>query len=308
MKNKTIFIIFVFLAVAISVANQKKASKPSNRVDEFVDEYSRQAENECSFLRTVFEILDNKMEVGQNKLYEADKESIIEKNGYGDVIKLALSPKFYVAKEYLAQSQNLLKDLAPPTARTKEIKDNLLNIIRLRIEGIDYLTKGYLLREQIGKISMANTLSAIKGGTTPAQIPTYNGEVEEGIAKMMTSYTYYADTLRKIINVLRDDDVKEINAYETSIGTKIGNYSEISEADLEQILKEGTQYLDNSNYFESLICFYKANKIKPDRRDILLGLAKSYKGLNNDLYLIPIMEKADKLFPNDLDFLALKDK
>ena len=173
---------------------------------------------------------------------------------------------------------NILNSMKSIDDDTVKIKSALLKAAETRIEGINLYTKGLYIKEQIGKTSVANAFASFKGGS-PSPLPEYNGEVENGLAKISVANSYLIDALRLLKNISDTTYIK--NIYDAVIADDISYYSDVSEADYENYVKDANYCLISKNYFEAIINCNKALKIRANDVGILSILAKAYSAIGD---------------------------
>jgi len=255
---------------------------------------NKEDQKKLDFINACLVQIANNYNVGNNKAIEGTEESKMWHDDYGNVTKINLSNKLYIAKGYFEKMHNAVKNMKSINNETINVKDLLIKAAETRIESIDLYTKGLYLQEQIGKTSRANTLTVLMAkaeSLSPAPIPQYNGEVENGLAKISIANSYMVDALRLLENMISGTPSLKlrITSIETYIASLIGYFSDVSETDYDKYVKEGDDYIsspklfESVNVFEAIISYSKALKIKPKEKTSAnaysgRGLAKQYLG------------------------------
>lgn len=136
-------------------------------------------------------------------------------------------------------------------------------------------------------------------GTSAASLPEYHGEVENSLARLIIADSYIVDALNEIHLILKEKSV--VNEWDRFLASEIAYYSDVSESDYESYLRSGELSFNTQDYFNAYIDFYKAAKIKPNEKVVLIGQIKSALGLGDKESAIEKYESALKIYPNEND-------
>lgn len=71
-------------------------------------------------------------------------------------------------------------------------------------------------------------------------------------------------------------------------------------------MKDGEFYLKANNFFEAIISYNKALRIKPKEKKLLIGLIESYIGIGDKEKAEEKLKEFINLFPNDDKLLSLE--
>jgi len=257
----------------------------------------------------------NNYAFGQNRIVDGGKESKIDYNQAGDIIKVTLSNSFYTAKGYFDKMITNLNDLKLPNSETEEIRKDLIKAAKTKIDAIDLYIEGMYLKERIGKAIMNNAGKDIFVGSSgllqsaPKRriaVPEYHGEVEKGVGMVLIADSYFVDGLRKMKAML--DKTNSIGFDDSQLASIIGNYSDATESEFPQYVETADSSLAAGDYFEAIIAYSRALKVHSGhhaKKQIHIGLIKSYLGIGDKLNAKKQIENATDLFPGDDEIKAL---
>ena len=236
--------------------------------------------------------IDGNYRLGNNKMLEGYNETQTRENERGDILQVIVSNKLYEAKGYFEKVLVKLNTLKAPNDKMFLAGDLLKKAAEKRIESIDLFTQGLYLKEQIGNISVANTVASLKGGS-PIMLPQYNGEVERSIGEKTIADTFLVDSLVIIKEYLEQDVFDEGMLFD--ISSSIAFYSDVSKTDFDEYLRNGEYFLENEQYYDAIIGFAKALKVEPKNETANLGLIKSYIGCGAFELAEPMIDKLGEL-------------
>jgi len=305
MNKKKLMFIIVAVLIFISWYYQKyqKNKWEKYRVDSSWKDIKLSGEEE--FISSCLDEIDNNYRLGNNKMLEGYNESRFNTNQVGNIIQVSLSHKFYVAKGYFEKMLTNINSLKETNDETLGIKNLLIKAAKTRIEAIGSFTKGCYLKEQIGQTIVANAMTAFKGGS-PQAIPEYHGEIENSSGMVTIANSYVVDALKAMKTLVDKTYLKGFYAF--LIAGHISYYSDVSETDYDSYLKNGEYYLKIKDYYNAVIVYNLALKVKPKEEDILLNLAKSYIGLGDKEEALKTIEEIKKIDPNNKELAELENK
>lgn len=247
------------------------------------------------YIQQFIEELNNNYRVGNNKVIVGREKTDIRTNSYGDVLFVSLSNEIFVAKGYFEKMIDNLSQMVIEDKKFDVIREKLIRAAKTRIEAIELYSKGQYLKEQRGKIRVAS----MTNGTSAASLPEYHGEVENSLARLIIADSYIVDALNEIHLILKEKSV--VNEWDRFLASEIAYYSDVSESDYESYLRSGELSFNTQDYFNAYIDFYKAAKIKPNEKVVLIGQIKSALGLGDKESAIEKYESALKIYPNEND-------
>jgi tetratricopeptide (TPR) repeat protein len=259
----------------------------------------------ANFIEISLGQIDSNYRIGNNNVIEGFSKTKVWHNDYGDMTRLDLSNRFYTAKGYFEKMIIAIESFEDVNNDASKIKNILIKAAKMRIESIDLFTKGYYRKEQIGKLAIANAITALKGGS-PLPIPQYDGEIEKGTSKILMANSYIVDALRLLKNMANTVYLEW--TYDSRIADHISYYCDVSETDYDSYVEDAKAFSKVNNYFEAIINYNKALRVKPKDRDILLDLTQAYIGIGNERQASKTIEQAKRLYPNDKDFIEVESK
>lgn len=184
-------------------ANPPDITKSTDTVS--TADYNAAIKGSQDFLKGAFGLMES-YRLGNNTLLDAYKNTTVTADNFGDYKQLNLSNEYYEAKGYF---EKIIADsslMSPNYASEIQIKNLLVQAANLRVQGIDLVTKGFLLKQQRGQIRNDNMIQTLMASTsnsailaqqgTQTPIPPYNGEVEEGYGDIKSANVYYVDALQ----------------------------------------------------------------------------------------------------------------
>jgi len=292
-RTRLIIIVVFFLSATffgISIKNQPQAKKS------FYRKGQTNARNIVKFIDQCLEALNSIYRVGHNYMLLGMKETRTWTNDFKDITNVQLSVDLYVARGYFERFREDLDNVEPFSQASEDIKELLNRAAAERIEAVNLYTSGFLLKEQIGKTLLNNFLTD-KNKLKALPIPTYHGEVEEGLSKIPLANSFLVEALEKI--KLVTDEAKLGHFYDSTIASLIGYYSEAIETEFDSYIREGRNSLDDKNYYQAIIAYSKALRIKAQDKDSFLALAQAYTGIGDKEKAEGVLTHVKQIYPED---------
>lgn len=297
-----LFCIILFLVLKSEISKRKELARLPGPVQD------NSAKRVATFIDTCFTEINGNYRLGNNSALKGMQETKTWTNEFNDITNVQLSVHLFIAKENFERMLNDVKTIETFNDKTSQVKDLLLKAATMRMESIDLISKGFLLKERIGKTMVSNVLANKKENEDARvlPIPEYNGEIETGLGKIPVANSYIVEALKRL--KMLADEIGFTEFYDVKIANTVGYYADALEGDLNSYMKEGLFYLSHKDYFNAVIALNRALKINPSDRDVLLKLIEAYLGLDGIPEAKTFLEAALKSYPDDEDFLALEKK
>jgi len=295
LPRHTKFIIVSAVLVSIVFMGSTVKKEPQGKKT-FYRKDQTNARNIVKFIDQCLEELNSIYRVGHNYMLRGMKETRTWTNDYKDITNVQLSVDLYVARGYFERFREDLDNVEPFSRASEDIKELLSRAAAQRIEAVNLYTSGFLLKEQIGKTLLNNFLTD-KDKTRPLPIPKYHGEIEEGLSKIPLANSFLVEALEKI--KLVTDEAQLDHFYDAAIASLIGYYSEAIETEFDSYIREGRKSLNDKNYYQAIIAYSRALKVRPEDKDALVSLAQAYTGIGDKEKSEGVITKVKQLYPED---------